>query len=272
MKGYCVAVLLSFLAIGACGPGRTTYARYPGAPVTFDRAGSDPKAVELADKVVEATGGRANWEKAKQIRWTVLIKDGDKTVFDGQEAWDRWNGRHWGKIHTEAADLVIIREIYKDIPGMFLVDGPKGLVKQPDEDANTRKNLQVAAERWRFDTAALCAAFLLEEPGSKLTYGGETKNEDGKTLEVIKIEFDPKDATRSGAVYQVDVDAQTHMVERFELVKPDGNVGYKVSGWVDVGGLKFPTLQSNIGYAAETIAFKDIKVGEPEDDLFIAPL
>lgn len=269
MNARWLAVLVSFLAIGACGPGRTTYARYPGAPAAFDRAHSDPKAVELADKVVEATGGHANWDKAKQVRWGITIKDGDKTVFDGEEAWDRWNGRHWGRIHTGDVDLIVIREIYSESPGTFMIDkGASGMVKQPDEDANTRKNLSVAAERWKFDTAALCVAFLLEEPGTKLSYVGEAKDEDGKPLEAIKIEFDPKDATRQGAAYQIEVNPQTHMIERFELVKPDGNVGYKVSGWVDVGGLKFPTLHSNIGYAAETIAFKDIKVGEPQDELY----
>ena len=257
------------LVIAACGAGRTTYARFPGAATTFNRAGSDPKALEIADQVAAATGGRDKWEKAKQIRWAITIKDGDKTVFEGEEAWDRWNGRHWGKIHAGEVDLIVIREIYTDVPGTFMIDkGTSGMVKQPDEDANTRKNLAVAAERWNFDTAALCAAFLLEEPGTKLSYVGTQNGDDGKPLDVVKIEFDPKDAPRKGAVYQVEVNHDTHMIERFEIVKADGNVGYKVSGWVDVNGIKFPTMQNNIGYAGEVIAFKDIKVSDPEDSLY----
>src|SRR5258705_13813486 len=103
MKAYwCAALAIAT----ACGPGRTTYARHPGAATAFDRAGSDPKALEIADQVVAATGGKANWDKAKQIRWTVSIKDGDKVVIEGEEAWDRWNGRHWGRIHNEAGNLV----------------------------------------------------------------------------------------------------------------------------------------------------------------------
>src|SRR5688572_26991257 len=106
--------LLCLLAVAACGPGRTSYARYPGAPVAFDRATADPKALEIADKVFAAGGGPGNWEKAKQIRWTQTTTTDGKVVQSGEQAWDRWNGRHYGRLKGAESDLVVAYELYGD--------------------------------------------------------------------------------------------------------------------------------------------------------------
>ena len=33
--------------------------------------------------------------------------------------------------------------------------------------------------------------------------------------------------------------------------------------------MKFPTVENNIGLASEAITFKDIKIGEPEDERYV---
>src|SRR5438477_7243446 len=85
------------VALGACGASRTSFQRYPGAPPTFDKAGSNPQAVEVADKVIAAAGGAAAWDKAKQVRWTTTQLANDKPKGSFEEAWDRWNARVWMK-------------------------------------------------------------------------------------------------------------------------------------------------------------------------------
>src|SRR5260221_1710422 len=101
------------IALAACGPGRSAFQRYPGAPATFDKAGSNPQAVEVADKVIAAAGGAAAWDKARQIRWTTTTDDKKKQQVE--EAWDRWNGRHWLKLDLgEQGNLVAIHELYGD--------------------------------------------------------------------------------------------------------------------------------------------------------------
>src|SRR5262249_48356996 len=96
--------LAPLIALGAgvapagCGSSRLSYAPSPGAPPAFDKAGSNPQAVEVADKVIAAAGGAAAWDKAKQIRWaTVTSADGGKPPRSTEQAWDRWNARHWAK-------------------------------------------------------------------------------------------------------------------------------------------------------------------------------
>ena len=57
---HCIAAMALF----ACGPGRSTFARHPGGPATFDRASQDPKALAVADKVIAAAGGAQRWNTA----------------------------------------------------------------------------------------------------------------------------------------------------------------------------------------------------------------
>src|SRR6266446_5298578 len=81
---------------GACGPGRSTFARHPDAATVFDRSGTDPKALTIADRVITAAGGEQRWNQVKQIKWTESVSSDGKVVFAFEEAWDRWNGRHYG--------------------------------------------------------------------------------------------------------------------------------------------------------------------------------
>src|SRR3569623_3850006 len=106
--------ILVALAVVSCAPSRTTMARYPNAAPSFDRANSDPKAVELADKVVAAAGGMDKWNTVKQIRWSGQVTNAGKVVIDGEEAWDRWNARAYGRVFGDHGDVVIKRAIYGD--------------------------------------------------------------------------------------------------------------------------------------------------------------
>src|SRR4029079_1768097 len=94
-----------------------------------------------------------------------------------------------------------------------------------------------ARERWQTGSAALCMAFLLEEPGSKLSYVGEVPGEDGKPpLDSIKLAFDPKDPTRT-STYYVMANRETNLIDRIEIVEngqPDNRrLGFHLGQWVD---------------------------------------
>jgi len=257
---------LALLSVASCGPGRSTFQRYPNATPAFDRAKSDPKAVEIADKVAAAAGGMDKWAMVKQLRWSEVVSNDGKTQLEGEEAWDRWNARAMGRLLGDHGDVVVKRDIYGErLEAWGEQAGKRSAL--PEKDAEQAG--KVAKERWQYDTAALCMPFLLEEPGSKLGYVGEAAGDDGKPLEVLLLSFDPADTARTGTSYQVDVDPTSFQIARIEVVKPGGNIGYKVSGWKEVNGLKFPTVENNIGMTSEAITFKDIKIGEPEDQLYV---
>jgi hypothetical protein len=257
---------LGALALISCGPGRTTMARYPTAAPTWDRAASDAKAVEIADKVVANAGGMDKWTAVKQIRWSETVTNDGKVVLDGEAAWDRWNARAYVRVTGDHGDVVIHHELYGDHDEAY---GESGGKREELGEKDRPQAMKVSIERWQYDTAALCMPFLLEDVGSHLAYVGQAAGENGQPMEVIKLSFDAKDLARAGTVYQVDIDPATSTIGRIEVVKPGGNIGYKPGNWTEVKGMKFPTTENNIGLPGEVITFKKVDIGDVEDGLFV---
>ncbi len=79
-----VSLLLLFaLMAPASAPAQFRTSANPPAP-GFDEAGSDPKAVDLADVVMKAMGGRKAWDNTHLITWNFfgtrrLVWDGQRT-------------------------------------------------------------------------------------------------------------------------------------------------------------------------------------------------
>jgi hypothetical protein len=264
-----ICATLITLAVLGCAPGRSTFAVHPSASPAFDRAGSDPKAVEIADQVIVASGGHEKWAAAKQIRWTQSIASGEagKPPVTFDEAWDRWNGRHHLKMHTPAGDVTVMRGLYDDKGAAF---GGGGKLTKEETD----RVLAEARDRWEFDSTPLAIAFLLEAPGAKLTLVGERPGEGSEPpTDELKLTFDPKDPTR-GLTYYALVDRTSHQIVRIEMVKagdPDTKrVGYKITKWADVGGIKLPTEFQNVAFASAVNTYSDVAVSsEPDDRLYV---
>jgi hypothetical protein len=262
---------LMTLALCGCGPGRTTFAVHPSAAPAFDRAGSDAKAVEIADRVIAAAGGHDKWAAAKQIRWSESVASGDagKAPVTLDEAWDRWNGRHHLKLHTPGGDIIVMRGLYDGKGAAFGGGDMQKLTKEETDHA-----IADARERWEFDATPLLIAFLLESPGVKLILVGERPGEGGApAMDEIKVTFDPRDSTRS-LTYYVLVDRTTNQIERVEMVRagdPDTKrVGYKLANRVEVGGLKLATVFQNVAFAGAVNTYSDIAVsGEPDERLYV---
>jgi len=269
-RAMSVTVALGLAASG-CGPSRTTFAGHPSSAPAFDRTGCDPKAVEIADRVIAAGGGRDKWAAAKQIRWSEsIVTEADTPPLKLEQAWDRWNGRHHLRLHTPHGDVVVIRSLYDGGGSAFAqAGGPMEKLTQEQ----TEHALSDARLRWEFDSNLLLIAFLLEAPGVKLTLVGERPGADGEPpLDEIKVAFDPKDQTRR-LTYFVLVDRTTNQIVRIEIVKagdPDTRrIRYKVARWVEVGGLVLPTVFHNIASADALNLYTDITVGEPDDRLYV---
>ncbi|HEY5946965.1 MAG TPA: hypothetical protein VIV40_15785 [Kofleriaceae bacterium] len=253
----------------ACGPGRTTFARYPGSSPTFDRASADPKALAVADKVLAAAGGAARWNEAKQLRWSQTVTHDGKPVIDGEQAWDRWEGRHHARAHREDGDIVVMRPLYA-AGGTAFKDEDQKLKKL---EGGTAESISAARERWEFDTAVLFMPFLLEEPGTKLVYEAEANGDDGKPHDLLIVTF-PKDPTRT-SVFHIAVNRETNLIDRIEIQKPGTNdrLGYALKDYREGGGIKFPGTLQNLGLVGEVITFKDLTVASsPDDTLFVPPL
>lgn len=262
--------ILAALSLAACGPGRTSFARYPGAPAAFDRTASAPEALEIADKVFAAAGGPGNWERAKQVRWKQTVTLEGAVSSSGEHAWDRWNARHHGRLdYKDGGGVVVMYELFGDFSAGY-VESARGF-KTPMPSEERGDAIKIARKAWATDASIMCMPYLLQEPGAKLEYGGLVRDGEAEYHD-LKLTFDAKDTTRAGLVFHAFVDKTGDSIYRVEVERPGGErVGYVLADWTTVGGLKFPATRKNIG-TGEVVSSKDIKVSEPDDDLYIAPV
>ncbi len=260
----------------------------------FDPAGSEPRAVEIADQVLAALGGQAAWDQAKEISWTQGIVVDGKLVDHTFHAWDRWNGRH----HMTRLDPrngqrgIIMHDLFEELKFAY-VHGEGGRAKQMKDI--TEDMAAEGTKRLALDGYRLLLPFKLKDPGVHLKFS-EERPADGVTeadapmkLDVIQITFDPGVGPAAGDVWYLVVDKETHMPVQVEHV-PTGRSDQersatKLEDFVESGGLKFATKYTNIGYTkpdapkvqlqippvwAEMSAFRPMEVPSPGELVLIA--
>ncbi len=263
-------VLAFLVAVGCGGPSRTAYARYPGAPVAFDRATTTPETLEIADKVLAAHGGAVSWEAAKQIRWHQTVTLDGKPTASGEQAWDRWNERHWAKLdRTGGGAFAVIYDVYGAHEIGYIVGRTGGRNVVPSGEAV--EGVKLARKAWQRDMTATLAPFLMFEPGAKLEYVGMVKDGDLELYE-LKLAFDPKDTARSGLEVHLYCDKDKFLVSRVTVRNAAGELsGYTLGNYQAVGGLQIPGERKNLGNG-EVTTLTEIKVSAPDDDLYVAPV
>jgi hypothetical protein len=271
---HSIAVAIALLA-AACGGGRTSPATQPGA---FNAAQSDPKAVALADQMLAKLGGAAAWDSVKQIKWEQRVSRDGKLTAVFRHAWDRWNARH----RFELVDLASMEkakregrpdEVRSTVAMYELFDRQgKGTATADGQqlDTATRDEMVASAYKaWQGDSYRLAAIYKVKDPGVKLALKGQrqpVKEFCKPTCDVIEVTFAPEVGKD---VWLLNVNTSTKMPEVLEKQMADGKqLGFGMTGWTQVGALRFPTKFQNLG-ANEVIEIRDIQVGEPQDDLYI---
>jgi hypothetical protein len=255
--------LLSLAVLAACGS-RTTPISYPGAPTAFDRSASDPKAVAIAEKVFATAGGPGHWQEAKQLRWDQAITNNGQVVLDADEAWDRWNARHYGRLRRDGGDVVVGYELYGTFTMAYAQQGKHAQTLDPQ---SRDQALGVARAAFHPDTTVLALQFLMLEPGVTLKYVGPTP----EGADDIQVVF--ADPVRKEYEVHAIVDPKSSLLQRVEMIKAANGqkIGYTLTDWVTVNGMKFASKRTDMGSNA-AIAISNLKVSAPDDDLFVMPL
>jgi hypothetical protein len=305
MSRHRLTVILSCLALAACGPARNSPATQ-GTITAFDASKSEPKAVEIADQVLAALGGEANWNKAREISWTQLIIIDGKLQDHGTHAWDRWNGRHnYKRLYADGNASVAMHELFST-GGTAYIQTDKGSVEQTKDDQ--QKIIAEARKRFDTDTYITFLPYKLKDPGVKLKFSEERQEEGAPAdapmkYDVIQITFDEGVGPGAGDTWYLSVDKETkipNMVEHVGAGKPDNERGgFLLEEWKEAGGLKFATKRVTLGYTkldapkvkvaippnwvkkvgalgievptpGEVVLIQDLKVSaEPDDELYI---
>jgi hypothetical protein len=173
-------------------------------------AGSDPRAVAIADRVMQALGGEAAWNATRYLRFDFAVDRGGKTVMRRGHVWDKWTGRYRveGK-DKDGRDVVVAMNLNTK-------EGSATVAGAALAGEELKKALETGYAWWVNDAYWLLMPYKMRDPGVVLTLAGtERKGEDAWDKVLLTFEgvgLTPKDR------YWVFVNAKTGLVDRWEFV------------------------------------------------------
>ena len=205
MKAYYI-LLLSAITLASCDAPSSDQTAEASADTTvtnppapgFNEAASDAKAIQLADEVMQAMGGRTAWDTTRYFSWNFL---GFRNLL-----WDKETGDVRIEVPQDSAIyLVNINEN----TGRVMKQGQE--ITQPDSLA---KYVQAGKEMWINDSYWLFMPFKLKDSGVTLTYAGEDTLMGGAPAEVLELHFDGVGVTPQNK-YEVFIDPEDHLVKQW---------------------------------------------------------
>lgn len=199
-------ILISLFAVAAllvrCGQeADRPYGSNPPAP-GFDLANSDPAAIELADSVMEAMGGRKNWDAARFISWNFF---GRRNL-----VWDKRDGRVRIESFSDSTTYLVN---VNDLTGRVSIRGQE--LTEPD---SLKKMLSKAKSIWINDSYWLLMPFKLKDTGVTLRYLGEDTTQQGVLCNVLELTFEGVGDTPENK-YRVYVDLKDNLVKQWAYYK-----------------------------------------------------
>lgn len=191
------------------------------AAATPAAAASDPRAVALAESVMETMGGRDAWEATRYLRWS----------FFGRRLhhWDR----RTGDVRIESGDLLVLMNL----------DTRKGRAFVAGAEVTAADSLAGALEdgwaMWVNDSYWLLMPYKLLDPGANLTYEGESALADGRAADRLGLTFDPGTGLTPANRYDVWIARDTGLVEQWayypDAADPEPKFTLPWGGWTRCG-------------------------------------
>lgn len=192
MKGTRQYLIAAVVVLQAWALAAETNPALPG----FDEAGSDPRAIKIADAVMERLGGRANWDATRYLTWRFFGKR--------LHVWDKWTG----DLRFEQGDLVVLMNIHSR-------EGMAWKEEQQIVDVDTlAARLDDAYRAWINDSYWVVMPYKLKDSGVTLKHKGSGETVDGLSCEILELTFTDVGVTPKNK-YDVYVDSQEHLVRQW---------------------------------------------------------
>ena len=169
----------------------------PPAP-DFNLEGSDAKAIEIADRVMNAMGGRKAWDETRYVSWNFFGRR--------HHLWDKYTGN----VRIEAKD-----EKGSTTTWLMNINTNTGQVRLGDKSISTDgKMLEQGYSAWVNDSYWLFMPYKLKDSGVTLKYIGEGKTEVGNDADIIELTFAKVGLTPQNK-YHIWVGKQSNLVEQW---------------------------------------------------------
>lgn len=175
----------------------------------------DPRAVELAEGVLEAMGGEEAWRGTRFIRFNFF---GFRL-----HHWDRHTGRHRMEGKSRDGDEYVVMHNVDSREGTVVVNG------EPVEGEDHAKWLENAYSAWINDTYWLVMPYKLLDPGVNLAYDG-SEEIDGVTFDKLKLTFEGVGLT-PGDTYWAFINRDSGLMERWAYFLQDWEEGREPTHW-----------------------------------------
>jgi hypothetical protein len=190
------------------------------AAAGFDAAGSDARAVAIADVVMHNLGGRGNWDAVQCLAWEI---------FGRTHLWNKWTGDY----RLEDGELLVIMNV-NDGGGRAWTNGVE--LDGEEKTAALERGLAV----WINDSYWVFMPYKLKDTGVTLKYAGESKTPDGRAADVLVLTFRDVGETPENR-YEVYVDQATGMVSHWAYFEnatdTEPGITSDWNNWTEFGGI-----------------------------------
>ena len=215
---YLLTLTLLAIFLGSCQDKAAPTISTPTNPPAenFDGENSDEQAIAIADKVMEAMGGRKAYDDTRYLSWNFF---GSRKHW-----WDKTTGDI--RIESQKDDFKLIMNIH-DLTGKVLMDGAE--LTHPD---SLTKYLQRGKDMWINDSYWLLMPYKLKDSGVTLKYVGAEKT-DSTDYDVLSLEFKDVGKTPENK-YHVYVDKKTDLVDQWSFfTTAQDSAARFTTPWVD---------------------------------------
>lgn len=225
MKSPINTFLLLLVVIGtSCTPGNEKETQEPAATdqqqeseATFKPQNSPPKALALADSVIQAMGGQQAWQNTRYLKWNFFGKR--------ELLWDKQTDRV--KIYIAQKSVTINVDLQADTGNIYKGDQ---LMNEPD---SVKQYLQQGKQMWANDSYWLIMPFKLKDPGVQLTYLRQDTLEKGQQVDVLNVTFNEVGFTPQNK-YHLYIDQDSHLVRKWAYFqKADQTEPSMVTPWTN---------------------------------------
>jgi len=203
-------------------------------PAAFDPGLSDPRAIALADLVMQALGGEKAWHATHYVHFAFVVEKAGKTLARRVHLWDRFAGRlRFDDVDKDGAPVVVLLDVTTR-QGEAYRRGARV------EGAAARPLLDEAYEAWINDTYWLLMPYKMKDPGVHLRDAGEEAI-DGRIYDRVLLTFDAVGLT-PGDRYWAYINRVSHLMDRWSYLLQDdppksAPTVWDWRGWRRYGGI-----------------------------------
>jgi hypothetical protein len=193
-------------------------------------------AQAVADRVLQALGGKEAWDNTRYIHFTFA---GRRTHW-----WDKWTGRYRVEGQNREGQKYVVLTNINTKEGTAYLNGQKA------EGDQAKQLLEAAYGAWVNDTYWLLMPYKLKDPGVNLSPAGE-ETIDGKTYDKLALSFESVGLT-PGDRYWAYINRDTGLMDRWSFILQDMPKEGPPSvwlwtGWQKHGNIMLAPHRSHVG-------------------------